>query len=156
MPQNNILRQNFSKKLNFLDGRWCACGQVMKKKYENFFFNILKITEERSRIRSWIQKSEVRIRIRTKMSRIANTALFLSGVPVVQQVPGSPDSRAKRRASMERMEMIKMTPDGKSKRWVCIIHCQDDTGRLVQEVSVHYPLSSWPPDDKSERWLCIF
>ncbi len=46
---------------------------------KNNFFGILKVTEERSRIQSWIRNpnSEVRvprIRIRTKMSRIPNTA----------------------------------------------------------------------------------
>jgi len=54
-----------------------TCGQVVRKKCEkNIFFCILKINEERSRIRSWIR---IRIRnwilIRFKMSRIPNTAL---------------------------------------------------------------------------------
>jgi hypothetical protein len=39
------------------------------------FFCILKFTEERSCIRIRIHQSEVRIRIRTKMSRIPNTAI---------------------------------------------------------------------------------
>ncbi len=33
------LTQNFSEKFNFLDWRWCACGQVMRKKYEKKFFS---------------------------------------------------------------------------------------------------------------------
>jgi hypothetical protein len=35
----------------------CACGQVIRKKYEekNFFLCILTINEDRSRIRSWIR-----------------------------------------------------------------------------------------------------
>ncbi len=42
----------------------------MRKKYGKIFFCcIVKVTEERSRIRSWIQ-----IWIHTKMSRILNTA----------------------------------------------------------------------------------
>jgi hypothetical protein len=35
--QNKILTQNFSKKFNFLDWRWCACGQVIKKYEEKKF-----------------------------------------------------------------------------------------------------------------------
>jgi hypothetical protein len=50
-------------------------------------FYILKVIEESSRIR--IQSSEVRIRIRTKMSRIPNTgqnlAALLSGLVQRQQ-----------------------------------------------------------------------
>jgi hypothetical protein len=44
------------------------------------FFCILKIDEERSRIRSWIRirQLEVRIRIRTKMSWIPNTVTVIS------------------------------------------------------------------------------
>jgi hypothetical protein len=46
------------------------CLRVSYKKYEEkkYFFCILKVTEERSRIQSWN-----RIRICTKMSRISNT-----------------------------------------------------------------------------------
>jgi hypothetical protein len=51
-----------------------------QKKYEEKKICVLKVTEERSRIRSWIRihQSEIRIhqseiRIRTKMSRIPNT-----------------------------------------------------------------------------------
>jgi hypothetical protein len=44
-----------------------------KKNMENNYFCILKVTEERSRFRSWI-RTEVRIRIRTKMLRIPTTA----------------------------------------------------------------------------------
>jgi hypothetical protein len=53
--QYTILMQNFSKILNFLDWRWCTCGQVMRKKCgkKNNLFCILKNNEERSRIRSW-------------------------------------------------------------------------------------------------------
>jgi hypothetical protein len=51
---------------------WVPVG--FKKKYKKIFFCILKGTEERI----WIHKSEVRIhgwiRIRTKVSRIPNTA----------------------------------------------------------------------------------
>ncbi len=45
------LTQNWSKKLNFLDWRWCASGQVIRKKYEKKIFCILKFSEERSRSR---------------------------------------------------------------------------------------------------------
>ncbi len=59
--QNKILTQNFGKKSNFLDWRSCACGQFVRKKYENkICFCILKINEERIWIR--IHYSEVRIR----------------------------------------------------------------------------------------------
>jgi hypothetical protein len=40
--QNKILTQNFSKKLNFLDCRQYACGQVIRKKYEKYFFASVK------------------------------------------------------------------------------------------------------------------
>ncbi len=43
--QNKNLTQNISQTSNFLVWRWCACGQVI-------FFCILKVKEERSRIRS--------------------------------------------------------------------------------------------------------
>jgi hypothetical protein len=47
---------------------------VSYKKNMNIFLKlILKVIEESSRIRSWI-----RIRIRTKMSRIPNTVFFSS------------------------------------------------------------------------------
>jgi hypothetical protein len=52
----------------------------MRKKMKKFFFYILKVTEKRSRIRSWIRiqihTSEVGIQIRTKMSQMPNTAIL--------------------------------------------------------------------------------
>jgi hypothetical protein len=47
-----------------------------KKNIGNFFCCVLKVMEERSWIRSRIHYSEVGIRIRTKMSRIPNTARY--------------------------------------------------------------------------------
>jgi hypothetical protein len=42
-------------------------------KKKKFFFGILCINEDRSQIRNLIHQSEVRIRIRSKMSRITKT-----------------------------------------------------------------------------------
>jgi hypothetical protein len=58
----------------------------MKK---NNFSCILKVNEESSRIQSWIRihKSEVRIRIRTKISRIPNTERNYSVVSVFTGEP---------------------------------------------------------------------
>jgi hypothetical protein len=47
----------------------CLLASYMKKYDKNIFFCILKINEEKSRIRSWIP-----IRILIKMSRISDTA----------------------------------------------------------------------------------
>ncbi len=65
MPANNILTQNFSKKLNFFDWRMCeddvpvAVGKLREKTVEkNILFCNLKINEEKSRIRI---RSRIRI-----------------------------------------------------------------------------------------------
>ncbi len=47
------------------------CLRVSYKKNENFFLASL-VTEERSRIRSWIRIHQSEVRIRTNMSRIPN------------------------------------------------------------------------------------
>jgi hypothetical protein len=61
------------------------------KKYN--FFVILKVTEERSRIRSWIDPlmrgTDPEIWILTKMSRIPNTDLFYVGAATLCAAPGS-------------------------------------------------------------------
>jgi hypothetical protein len=54
----------------------CLWVSYKKKKGKKInFFCILKASEEKSRIRSWIRilHTEMRIRIRIKMSRIPNT-----------------------------------------------------------------------------------
>jgi hypothetical protein len=52
---------------------------IYKKKYEN---RILKVTEERSRIQSWIRihESEVWIWMRPKMSLIPNTEAYVFSI----------------------------------------------------------------------------
>ncbi len=83
--QNRILTQNFCKKLNFLDWRWCACWQVIRKKYEEKnFFCILTVKSMKKEVGSKVRSGSILvrcmdpgIRIRTKMSRIPNTASVL-------------------------------------------------------------------------------
>jgi hypothetical protein len=67
--------------------QWASCN----KKYEKGFFCNLKVTEEMSRIRSWIRNrieisvrgTDPGIRIRTKMSRIPNTGNYLAHWPKI-------------------------------------------------------------------------
>jgi hypothetical protein len=64
----------------------------LRVSYKKNFFCILKVTEERSGIRSWIQicvvrGTDPRIWICSKMSRIPNTDLRLSP-STIQKKPG--------------------------------------------------------------------
>ncbi len=56
----------------------CLRQSYKKKIWGKIIFCILEVTEERSRIQSWIRvhQSEVRIRIRTKMSLIINITRY--------------------------------------------------------------------------------
>ncbi len=60
--QNKILKQNFSKKYFFFRLKIMCLWARYKKNIKKYFFCILKINEERSRIRSRIHLSEERIR----------------------------------------------------------------------------------------------